>query len=325
VTDELLRNLERVAAGTGDVHVRARLFHARLRSGDLEPRQVRLAAYLGDPAAILAVEGRAAEQDEPLLDPTSRYGQVASSCALRAEMPTFEDVLWLRGLSRWGLEVVARAGIAWLRTVPADPGRAEPMAIAEYWRALDAWLADPTIEAYERVARGSDTVVGAGSLGYGARLLRLLTRPGEAERREQRRWVLFGIEEGVRFEGLQRGHPERRPELDAVKAELMTWALSSSGRRSLDDRPGELPEGPTFWQRTTEAETSVVRLKAIDVLCRHHGEDVTVILSSGEPIGASIRGTGVQDFTFFFTGGSPMMSSSLDDVLEVRPGPSVNR
>lgn len=54
VTDQRLRDLER-DAGKGDLEARARLLQERVRVGDLTEERLRLAAYLGDEVACLAL------------------------------------------------------------------------------------------------------------------------------------------------------------------------------------------------------------------------------------------------------------------------------
>jgi hypothetical protein len=55
VADAAQRELERAAA-SGDEQDRARLLQARVRSGDLTPLRLRVAAFAGDPAALLAFD-----------------------------------------------------------------------------------------------------------------------------------------------------------------------------------------------------------------------------------------------------------------------------
>jgi hypothetical protein len=55
VTDQRLRDLERDAA-RGDLHAQARLLLERVRVGDLTDERLRLAAYLGDEVACVALE-----------------------------------------------------------------------------------------------------------------------------------------------------------------------------------------------------------------------------------------------------------------------------
>jgi len=253
--------------------------------------------------------------DERIVDPSSRYGAVVNACLLR-EDAWFEDVLWFRGLSRWGLEVVVRAGIAMLRAFPTDSRWVSSEALRDYWEALDAWLAEPSLEAYQLVERRVTAVYGANApISRGALFLSFLQSSGDMDESERRRDLLGRVETAV---GSQTQHMGR-PDLVAIGREVSAWALSAAGRSRLeDDRPDHLPEGPTLRQRVVEAETSITRLEAINALCRADEEEVTVVMADGEEFVAYPAGAGIQDFY----AGTPagLCAVSLDGVAEIRLG-----
>jgi hypothetical protein len=119
VTDQRLRDLERDAAH-GDLQARARLLLERVRVGDLTEERLRLAAYLGDEAARIAIGGAGSDVPDNLLD-------------------------WLAGLRRWGRRPMAYAAFELLRAVlpilEAESGSRQFRPIVE---AAEAWTRSPT-------------------------------------------------------------------------------------------------------------------------------------------------------------------------------------
>ncbi|MCW8139327.1 MAG: hypothetical protein KIT58_10540 [Planctomycetota bacterium] len=85
MTDQRLRALERDALH-GDVEAQARLLLERVRVGDLTEERLRLAAYLGDERARLALGESAPE-------------------------PPDDIVAWVRGLDALGSEVATRVAL----------------------------------------------------------------------------------------------------------------------------------------------------------------------------------------------------------------------
>ncbi|MCO5165257.1 MAG: hypothetical protein M9894_02660 [Planctomycetes bacterium] len=83
--DDRLQDLRR-RANQGEPGARTALLGERLRAGDLRRERLDLAAYVGD------------EDARAVLDP--------------AFPPPVDLGLWARGLARWGLEAVLRAGLA---------------------------------------------------------------------------------------------------------------------------------------------------------------------------------------------------------------------
>lgn len=123
MSDERLRTLERAAA-SGGPDERAALLRARVRAGTLSQERLELAAYVGDADARAAL---VAFEDDPDVDgghPTAcipcrafdgrNYVILRGSewhCLKHAhEHPDL--ALWVRGLSRWGSEVLVTAAVA---------------------------------------------------------------------------------------------------------------------------------------------------------------------------------------------------------------------
>lgn len=115
--DRQLRELERRAGGSDEDQ--ARLLLARVRVGRLDERRLRLAAYVGDAAARLALRWSA-----PDLAP------------LRT---------WLADLRPWGPEVAARAALAAVRHATAWRGApgldVDPPVLEPALTCAAAWLA----------------------------------------------------------------------------------------------------------------------------------------------------------------------------------------
>jgi hypothetical protein len=145
VADIRLRELERGAA-QGDLESRARLLAARVRAGDLDPRRLDLAAYLGDPGARLATQ----------TTPTEPGPQAVLLST------------WAGGLTGWGAEVCVRAAlVAAAAALPAwESWQLATYAPADHvGRAIErvaAWLEEPTPEtalAAAEAANAADRAV----------------------------------------------------------------------------------------------------------------------------------------------------------------------
>lgn len=121
MADSRLRQLQRDAASGGDLEAEARFLLERVRVGKLPAERLELAAYLGDPAARLAVS-------VPGPDPTA---------------PWTRDELagWVVGLRRWGKVSCVRAAVAaarlalpvWERQFPQDDRPHRVLGVAEDW------------------------------------------------------------------------------------------------------------------------------------------------------------------------------------------------
>ncbi|MCO5172530.1 MAG: hypothetical protein M9894_40050 [Planctomycetes bacterium] len=126
MADTRLRRLERAAA-QGDLDARVRLLCERLRSGELDEERVRLAAYLGDPAARLLLGPKA--PDLPVI--RARGGL------------ELNQRRWITGLRAYGKEWLVRAAVAiararftaWDRWDEADERPRRALAAAEAWLA----------------------------------------------------------------------------------------------------------------------------------------------------------------------------------------------
>lgn len=145
MTDDRLRRLEREAI-TGGLDARARWLTERTRVGELAEDRLRLAAWLGDPAAEQAL-GRAV-----LAPPTITIGR------------------WVRGLvpwqteTPWAREAFARAAAAAARAVLAcfDDGALATRAVV----ALEAWIRCPCDEhAQAAAALGGQVPIQRGAAG----------------------------------------------------------------------------------------------------------------------------------------------------------------
>jgi hypothetical protein len=129
--DANIRALER-AAQADDLEARAALLAARARAGRLDPDRLRLAAWLGDDAARLALGDGAPEA------PRRR---------------TKRDP-WTRELAGWGHEALVRAGLV----VTADELRhwrrhhRDDLVVPGIVAAVEAWTREPSAEAVQRVA-----------------------------------------------------------------------------------------------------------------------------------------------------------------------------
>lgn len=128
MSDARLRQIERAAHD--DPYATAALLAARMRRGELTRERVEIAAYAGDEAARLAVP-------HLVLDRGVTWADV--------DAQRLTD--WVRGLSRWGSEVLVRAAVA-----AAKAAYARWALGAHAYRAFhaidaaEAWLACPCEE-----------------------------------------------------------------------------------------------------------------------------------------------------------------------------------
>jgi len=128
----------------------------RLRAGELDLARVRLAAHVGDPAAIIAVASRHDPGDGARrrggVDERGPVDGGGMGSAEPATLPYAVDIV--AGLAQWGEAAAGRAALAALRaTRPTDPSAwpgpwAETSPHVRTPRAADAalvaWLRDPT-------------------------------------------------------------------------------------------------------------------------------------------------------------------------------------
>lgn len=124
-----------------------------MRAGDLEEERVRLAAYLGDPAARLLLH------DTPICTCgiTRKKGPHTKRCSLHpARLEDTPHALrcpdklshWLRGFEQWGREAGVRAIVA-----AVNAGSSEPQPELEHEQGLvESWVLCPCPAHLEEVA-----------------------------------------------------------------------------------------------------------------------------------------------------------------------------
>lgn len=155
MSDARMRELERRWREGGDDDDRAAWLAERLRAGALEPARAELAAWVGDPAARLAL----GQPPLPPLGPGAPAGTEWLSWGLH------ELEKWARGLEPWAelpLGTSAQLAPAWRQQVP---GRALVALARRAWEgetaddasrhaleATESWLRDPGSASVERVA-----------------------------------------------------------------------------------------------------------------------------------------------------------------------------
>ncbi len=90
----------------GDLDAAASALVERAAAGEVEPADLALAAYLGDPVAL------AIDQHEAVAL-AAYLGDVGAAHVVLGEAPTADELAaWLRGLAHWGPRTVVRALIA---------------------------------------------------------------------------------------------------------------------------------------------------------------------------------------------------------------------
>jgi hypothetical protein len=188
--DDRLRSLER-AAETGEPASGAALHAARLRAGLVSEERLRLAAYLGDPAAVLLV-------GPP--PPPGIFGLGSR----------------VRGLAPWGRPTWVRAGLAMARCALAATRAEEPTVVrlAAEWAACPC--ADhlaPLAAAYEEVTPAQTPFMAVGAM----------------VRRESRPQSLSALSQVIVLcrRPLEPGATDARL-WSAVVADLLPWALASA-------------------------------------------------------------------------------------------------
>lgn len=112
MSDAQLRTLERRAQTSGTPADAGAWRAAQVRAGELTSSQLSLLAHLGDRGALTALGLPTPPDDAPLE----------------------EAIVWLRGLTRWGVEVLYRGVFAWLQHAARD---GPPEMRAAFQRALD--------------------------------------------------------------------------------------------------------------------------------------------------------------------------------------------
>lgn len=216
MTDANLRALERAALA--DPAQRAAWLSARMRAGELPRERVELAAYCGDEAAL------------PLLSAKEAARLRYPGPHMSGEVP-FER--WVRGLSRWGHEVMVRAGLAaaeraWCRWAVEEAQRAEAArrhGKTEVFRryrqtrsamdAVRAWLDDPSEANRQRVFFRS------GSPGCVINVVMAVIGDQAPNSRTSRILKAVGGAAEATSESQVR---------QAMQRELIAWALGTPGR-----------------------------------------------------------------------------------------------
>ncbi|MCA9716433.1 MAG: hypothetical protein KC468_17305 [Myxococcales bacterium] len=282
----------------------AELLDRRVELGELTDAQLRLAAYLGLPAAAVAIENRIPADDEPIIAPTSRYAASARACAMSAARADFTTLLWLRGLGRWGTQALVRAGILGVRALVAARGERAGELVDDALAIIDDWLAAPDPDG-------------------ATRLLRLLRRGAPRSLRTASLLMYRAVAEVSRdlvLDDLER-ELARELQLAPLRAALARWALSPQSRDRLDDdRPRFLPDAPSFREQVIAAETPVMRLRIVDALQRcvagRGGERVAIVFVDGRSLLLEPRALTLQRVDGVLRSG-PTLRLALDDVLEV--------
>lgn len=157
MSDDFLRSLARIDA-LGDEEERARLLVALARRGELGLGELKLRAWLYDPAARLAWEGLGEEELPPTPAEVERaYHQeraardgakVLGGLPPRILQRRFGRV-WARGLAPLGIRAAGRVALAAFRVAE---GRLSPTRLPEIWPELRA--------AAERWLHGEEEGVG---------------------------------------------------------------------------------------------------------------------------------------------------------------------
>lgn len=221
MADEALQRWRRAAA-TGDAEAETRLLAGRVRAGELAPERLRLASYLGAPAA-------------------------------RELAPLEQRGTWAIGLWEFGAEAVVRAGIAAARARIArvhDGVRTE-LAL----ELLEAWLVEPDPRGKAALrARAEALAPGASELlrwvlrlfaeyeRAGPRVVEGCFLPGPVYELMQAAEAAAGARPGKgRAARDSRGLAAATVRL-AIRQELLPWCLGEGD--PLRSRVGERSAGP---------------------------------------------------------------------------------
>lgn len=307
--DQRRRELER----SSELDDAARHLIEGRRVGELTNASLGLAAYLGHPPAILALEGRRVIGEEPLIDTATAYGSLVQNSGLRSRRPRLKQILFFRGLIRWGFEALTRALIAHERASRESPGPHE----AAFWHAVDTWLAHPGAEAAlladdRRQRIPTDARIGMASIPF------FSAAEEQGDRAPHRRAALLKTIESA----LSR---KRQPvALSALRSELLPWAMSREGGASLTTpADADLPEGPGYRQRVIARATSAARLRIAEVIARTWR--VRLKDASGNSFDFELLDFGIERCVGFKTDWPAAGILPLDAIVDARPLPGPDR
>jgi hypothetical protein len=137
VSDQRLRQLQRRWAETGDPADAARFLLERVRTGELSLERLRLAAYLGDPPAVAALEGEAPRSP----------GDLES---------------FVRNLAGWDQAALVRAAIAAARLVlPGWDATWADERPLQAVRAAERWVEEPSQANTDRAEAEAEAAMAA--------------------------------------------------------------------------------------------------------------------------------------------------------------------
>jgi hypothetical protein len=298
----------------GDSYKQALVLRERVERGTLGIESLRLAAYIGVPAAAIAVEGRLPGPLSDVLGGDSSYAQAARGCRCRTWTPNFDELLWFRGLAHWGHYVVARAAIALMR--PLQALARDPELVARFFAAADAWAANPGPETHARVESITKSTFGEVASYFRVHMfIRVVSSPSQYERGIERRSLLSSLEAMICIE-----MPKHGPlDLASVYRELGMWALSTDciAHIKLDEaRP--LPNDTTLRLAAIEAQTSHRHLRLIDEVDALANREVELHFMNGTTLHGDLPGRpGVHDFLICC---EPALTSvDFDSVASIQP------
>lgn len=122
MSDERLRELERRFKETGSVEDEAAWLGERVRIGDLDEKRLRLAGYLGHPAALACLG----------------VSQATWRTLWDEDLPG-----WIFSLESFGREALVRAGLAIAHAAEEHVEEAPSARTAELLAAVEAWCREP--------------------------------------------------------------------------------------------------------------------------------------------------------------------------------------
>lgn len=203
--DDLLRDLDR-AVQQGDAQAAVGLLRARVRRGELDEERLRLAAHLGDGAAIACLGGAVA----------------ATSARCAGDL--------VLGLKPFGPAAFSRAGVTALRLLSPTPSHVV--------QAIEAWLECPCDDHARAVrAAARDAELGhwdpnhVGPAAFAARLAATAPRARrgcEVEYDDEGRavgWWCYRRQPRGRYLSVVSGDEEAA---SAIRTALLSWCSSSS-------------------------------------------------------------------------------------------------
>lgn len=275
MSDTRARDAERGLAATGSVADEARAITERLRAGALRHDEVALQAYLGHAPSQLAL------------------GDVVAPVALAAE----EDaILWLRGLSAFGGDVLVRALVGWLRA-GAGPEAEWPQEVVEVFATVDAWCERPEAATLWRLSRASAFPrLAETASGWCALLAYHLLR--------NRRDALDLVDRVVR----------RAPGVTPAQVAdaLARWPLEAELR--------DLPPGPGLRARVVDLTTPPARRAVVAALRAHEGRRVVLAFATWPAMDVQVLpGTVETEQVEVLPRGAPARRVRLREVVDVRP------